>query len=374
MIAPVLLSAGFALAANAFLLPPGTANNLEVADAPKVINPLSRSVSLDCSACPYALASQRNGLHEWTNAVKSDLQLKFTSEDNKLKLNGVPFYPITPPFSPAPLSAKQIKKDDEAEATSHEGYNGNLKLSYSLEIDNEKKSFPAPGQEATLSEMTLSILGLDNEVVHVDDIKIKTLSLPDSENAKHDLIIVSVDTQPTDNSDIQCGTIMCRVVHKLKGGVRKAQSHAKAVAHKVKCFCAKRLHAMMGHQRPHHHQAMSGQAENPTSLPTHNRVRPGHFNPHNYGHSHHSWVHTIAQASKQFFSYVLLPIIVGMVFGIAASAIGMLVGQLIVALWLRLRREPSSAVAYERVETEEKEGLPKYEDLEDKETMMNEKV
>ncbi len=187
MLVPTLLSAGFALTANAFLLPPEAASTFEAAKsniAPNTIDPLSRSITLDCSDCPYALASQRNGLHEWTNAVKSDLQLKFTSEDNKLKLNGVPFYPITPPFTPAPLAAKQIKKYGEERG---QGYQGDLRLSYSVEFDNEKKSFPAPGQEAILSEITLSILGLDNEVVHVDDIKIKALSLPDSANAKHEV-------------------------------------------------------------------------------------------------------------------------------------------------------------------------------------------
>ncbi|KAI4240161.1 MAG: hypothetical protein L6R40_005294 [Gallowayella cf. fulva] len=381
MIFPTLLSAGFALTANAFLLPPGTANTLEAASnnvAPNVIDPFSRSISLDCSDCPYALVSQRNGRHEWTNAVKSDLQLKFTSEHDKLKLNGVPFFPVTPPFTPAVLSAKQIRKDEE-KATSHEGYDGDLTLSYSLEINSEKKSFPAPGQEATLTELTLSILGLDNEVVRVEDIKIKALTIPDLQNTKHELIIVSVDTQPTDNSDAQCGTIMCRVMHKFKGAVRKAQAHAKTAAHKIKCICIKCIHAIRpSHQRPHHHPDSS------VLLPTHHVMRPGRFPSQStyrpahhpaYDVSHHpSWIYTFARASKQFFSFVLLPVIVGVVFGIAASAIGMLVGQLIVAVWVRLRREPSRAFAYEPVETEEKEGLPKYEDLDDSQATMNEKV
>lgn len=189
MLVPTLLSAGFALTANAFLLPPEAARTLEAAKnnvGPHVIDPLSRTVTLDCSECPYALASQRNGRHEWTNDVKSDLQLKFTAEDGKLKLNDVPFYPVTPPFTPAPLSAKQIKKVED-ENLSADGYDRDLTLSYSLEFDNEKKHFPAPGEDATLTEITLSILGLDNEVVHVDDIKIKALSIPDTANVQHEV-------------------------------------------------------------------------------------------------------------------------------------------------------------------------------------------
>lgn len=187
MLFPTFLSAGFALTANAFLLPPEAARTFEAATkniAPNTINPLSRSVALDCSDCPFALESQRNGRHEWTNSVKSNLQLHFTSDSHKLKLNGVPFYPVVPPFTPAPLTAKQIQKDVGEKI---EGYSGDLRLSYSLEVDNEKKHFPVPGQEAILSEMTLSIMGLDNEVIRVDDIKIKALSLPDSANAQHEV-------------------------------------------------------------------------------------------------------------------------------------------------------------------------------------------
>ncbi|KAI4170506.1 MAG: hypothetical protein LQ343_004883 [Gyalolechia ehrenbergii] len=365
MLVPTLLSAGFALTANAFLLPPEVVNKAEAAKnsvPPTLINPQVRTVSLDCSNCPFALASQRNGRHEWTNSVKSDIELKFAAEDDKLKLNGVPFYPVVPPFAPAPLSVKQTPKSGGTEATSDNGFDGDLTLSYSLEIGDKKKGLPTQGVvNPTMTEITLSILGLDNEVVHVDDIKIKALSLPNPANGKHELFIVGVNTEATDGSspDAQCATIFCRVLYKFRSGVRKAQTHAKTAAYKVKCICMKCFNAMKKH------------ASRPVRLPTHNRVRPGHFKIHRH---HHSWVHTFARASKQVFSFVVLPILVGIVFGIAASAIGMLVGQVIVTIWLRLRRNSNQTVAYERVETEEKEGLPKYEDLEDGKTEVDEKA
>ncbi|KAL8945059.1 MAG: hypothetical protein Q9216_000043 [Gyalolechia sp. 2 TL-2023] len=377
MIVPTLLSAGFALTANAFLLPPDLVNKAEAAKnnvAPTLVNPQVRTVNLDCSNCPFALSSQRNGRHEWTNSVKSDIELKFAAEDDKLKLNGVPFYPVTPPFAPAPLSVKQTRKSGN-EAASDDGFDGDLTLSYSLEVGNKKKDFPTSGQDATATEITLSILGLDNEVVHVDDVKIKALSLPNPANGKHELFIVAVDTEATDGNspDAQCATIFCRVVYKFRSGVRKAQSHAKTAAYKVKCICMKCFNAMRHghHRRPSHNTAAFKHASRPVQLPTHNRVRPGHFK---INRPHHSWVHTFARASKQVFSFVLLPILVGIVFGIVASAIGMLVGQVIVAIWLRLRRNSHKSVAYERVETEEKEGLPKYEDLEDGQAEVDEKA
>lgn len=69
-----------------------------------------------------------------------------------------------------------------------------------------------------------------------------------------------------------------------------------------------------------------------------------------------------------------MPIVVGIMFGVVTSAIGMLVGQLIVAIWLRLRRNSNKGGAYQRVESEEKAGLPSYEDLEDSATVTDEKA
>ena len=192
------------------------------------------------------------------------------------------------------------------------------------------------------------------------------------------LMIVSIDTEPTDGNspDAHCATIFCRVMYKFKSALHKVQSHAKTAAQKAKCVCLKCINAMRnGHHRRPHHAATPGQAGQPVHLPTHNRVHPGQFKPHHHGHRHHhSWVQSFARASRQVFSYVLLPIFIGMVFGVAASAIGMLVGQIIVAIWLRLRRNSTKNVAYQRVETEEKEGLPKYEDLEDSKTVTDEKA
>ena len=190
MHAPSLLSAGFALAVNAFLLPPEAASKFEAAKeniVPTLVHPNSRSLALDCSNCPFALASQRNGHHEWTNAVNSDLHLHFTADDGRLKLNGVPFYPITPPFTPAPLTVKQTTKPEDVRDTSFQGYQGDLGLSYSLEVGDSKKHLPIPGQDAIATEITMSILGLDNEVVHVDDIKIKALRLPNPMTGKHEV-------------------------------------------------------------------------------------------------------------------------------------------------------------------------------------------
>lgn len=185
MLLPTLLSAGaLALTANAFLLPleivekiphlevPGGDVPDEVAQSHQgfeVTHSEFQTVRLDCSTCPFALESDRKGRHEWAANVKNELELKFSSENGKVSLNGKPFYPVSNPPLPPILSAKQIQKESDAAAKKWEGYHGDLTLSYSLEIES-KKHFNK--DKANLLSIVFTIMGLDGEMVNVDDIKI----------------------------------------------------------------------------------------------------------------------------------------------------------------------------------------------------------
>ena len=130
---------------------------------------------------------------------------------------------------------------------------------------------------------------------------------------------------------------MCRVMTKLGAAVAnaraKAASTATASAEKVKCFCMRCFHRMAGHP------AASIPVGKTTQLPTHNRIRPGQFGsargPH--GH-HHGFVHSVLAFARRMFTFVLLPVMVGVAVGITASAMGMLVGQAVVFLWMKYSR------------------------------------
>lgn len=169
MILSSLLSAGaLTLAAQAFVLPDAVvpeANSLREADShPHVFN-------LDCSNCPYALNSQRNGGHEWTTNVKTDLEMKFATEDNTLKFNDVPFYPIQNPTLPPTLYVSQKKKEGEASAM--EAYEGMLRLSYSMEYDERKL------EDNSVVVILMTIMGLDGEMVKVDNVEIRAIKEAD---------------------------------------------------------------------------------------------------------------------------------------------------------------------------------------------------
>lgn len=59
---------------------------------------------------------------------------------------------------------------------------------------------------------------------------------------------------------------------------------------------------------------------------------------------------------------VFVPILIGVAFGMAASAVGMLVGQTIVFLWMKFRGNKREAM-YQRLETDEKDEPPAYQDV-----------
>lgn len=177
MLLPFLSVGAFALAANSFLIPLDVIEDIEVS---KTLEPLisqPQKVQLDCSTCPFALNSKRNGIHEWTNDAKSDLEMEFSVEGNKVSLNGKPFYPISFPNIPPALSVKQVQKanDKESSAKNWEAYDGDLVMSYSLEVD--EKHFPKDGADATVIVMT--IMGLEGQMINVDNVEIKLLT-PDN--------------------------------------------------------------------------------------------------------------------------------------------------------------------------------------------------
>lgn len=137
--------------------------------------------------------------------------------------------------------------------------------------------------------------------------------------------------------------------------VQQSTSHAAAkAAHKVKCFCVRCMHHMahgMGHQMHGHEEGVR--------LPTHHKVRPEDL-IRKVPTATHSIIHKIVHGFKAFAKVFLLPTFIGATVGFTASALGMAVGQFIVLVWTKLRRGGDHA--YERIEVDEKEDLPPYEE------------
>ena len=69
---------------------------------------------------------------------------------------------------------------------------------------------------------------------------------------------------------------------------------------------------------------------------------------------------------------VFLPVLIGIAFGMAASAIGMFVGQAVVFLWMKYRGTSRKA-AYQPLDTDEKDAPPAYQDVQQGAEALNEK-
>lgn len=186
---PTLLStAALALTVNAFLIPPEIADEVQAAQQakaeqlhtalekakakageiiPQIVDHNSYGVKLDCASCPFALKSERNGVHEWTNDVESDLLMHFAAKDDQLMLNGKPFYPITLNKMPGLLYTPQVRKASES-GKGPEGYDKDLKLSYTLEFENKGET-----PEDSLIDIKMTVLGIDGQMVKIDDVDIK---------------------------------------------------------------------------------------------------------------------------------------------------------------------------------------------------------
>lgn len=162
----------FATSSLALLIPDiNTEDEPKSAFLPTFIESNSRTVNLDCSTCPFALGSQRNGAHEWTNDVESELEMRFETDGKVVKLNGVPFYPISNPTLPPTLYVSQSKKDGQS--SNMEGYDGNLGLSYSMEYDEKKF------EDNSLVTVLMTVMGLDGQMIKVDNIEVTAIKEQD---------------------------------------------------------------------------------------------------------------------------------------------------------------------------------------------------
>jgi len=220
----------------------------------------------------------------------------------------------------------------------------------------------------------MTVMGLDSQMVHVDNIEVSAIKQQDGTFILHSTKTVPVSP---DSLDAKCETILCRVYTKVITGMAKAKTSAKSAGQKMKCFCMKCFHKIVGHKNhqahPHHHEGKHGM---PHRLPDGTMVLPSHIKakPHGFGHHHHhkGFGHRMVTVLRTTFRVVFVPILIGVAFGMAASAIGMLVGQAVVFVWMKYRGI-SRKGAYEPLDTDEKEAPPAYQDVQQTAEALNEK-
>lgn len=214
--------------------------------------------------------------------------------------------------------------------------------------------------KVSLIPVDFTVLGLNGIPLKVNTITFKLIQTPNN-----DLVIVHTEQIPFHETPgaVTCEGAkiwsLCRLRAILAARIKSLMHSAKEKAGKVQGWMKDKAHHCKG-KRPHK-----------TSK---DHKKWGGHKHHNKHHNKHHRYHRLGHMLHQTFRFFIIPALLGVIGGLTASAVGMLVGQAIVLLWFRTyrrgRRGPLRIVEQEIViEEDEKDVLindaelpPQYED------------
>lgn len=295
--------------------------------------------------------------------------LDFSIEDNRLLANG---RQIFPPVPPSPIRAVQQLEDGEASEP--------MPVGYALEVMPLGSPDDTPGTD--LLDIRFTILDLETHPVPVDTVAITLIQDPAGE-----LYIAKTGIEKTAppheglswkkcNGKAKC--LQGLLVSRVRGLLAAAKDRVLGMAGKGgRKGCHGKHHGMMGgppkhhdeffpegmppfaefedfakehHHKGHHHHE-DGDFDHPPPPPPH-----GHEGHHHRPHPPHgAFAHTFSRVLR----FIVVPAILGVLAGLAASAVGMLVGQAVIFLWQRYRgtKPQEHKAAWEQGDACEKLGL-----------------
>lgn len=378
--------AAYALGANAVLLPPGV-NSIDDSLSIPPETAKSQVVRVACPECAFSTKqAQAEVLADGEDAVfgieggAKDLLLNFTTSEGRrrLLLNGATIYP------PAPYSSSTRVVVDQV-STSGDGVRVPVEITSSgLGMDHGPN---AEEEENLLVQLRYTVLGVEKHLMELQDVKIDLLK-----TAGELLIIeVAVDTSsklspihhgpplgfrppfggpphgpPPEMMSEECNMLpapVCRFKHMLEAKI----AHMR---HGKPCPGGPAHGRLPSHIRPPlPHIAAHGERPRPRPhLGRPHHTRPWHAHRHgNHGH----WAGAFARG----FIAVLIPVVAGISVGLTVSLLGLVVGRIITALWIKYAHngersyaslERSSSDAEEGkdlmlADEDEEEQLPAYE-------------
>ena len=370
MILRSLLAAGaLALQVSAFLVPLEISEEVQAAKAQLesfLASQASQSQTIDlpCPGCFFAGPEQEdvkfnNDDENTIVSTPSSLRIRsyvmsfvdsgkqrvqFSIEDKEyVQIDGVTVFPLEKPFLPIPLTAIQIRTSDSTPSRP-------LPLGFALEV---LPPVVSASEDARIVTLWLTILDLDGRPVNVDTIVVDTLWSPSGERSIAKITIKPFAQTP---GAAECSDSLCRLRAIISARVRAileaAKGRAQAAGAWVKGGCRGKNRG--GKQRGQHHEHDAGE--------------------HSKGaHAHHHKMHRFGRLLHRTLRFFVIPALLGVIGGLMASAIGMLVGQGIVYLWFRFHRRGQRGnirVVESAIVEEEKDALvedgelpPRYDDV-----------
>ncbi|EXJ93553.1 hypothetical protein A1O1_01945 [Capronia coronata CBS 617.96] len=349
-----LLVGAWALEASAFLVP------LEISKAAQqakselaaLLAKPAHAVDLDCPGCPFFGVDDTTALqYDVENRIHLELEV---DSDQTLTVNGFPVMPkdAATPFDP--VMAPQIRVEDGEQTAP-------IQLDYAYERLPPVASADEP--DMSILPVRLTILGLQGQPVKVDTLEIDLVQSPDQTSIARVSAIPFEETPGATTCDTSPRWSLCRLRAIIAARLQTIMESAKAHAHAAKgwvgrkgCKGKKFGEKGMNHGEAHGH---------------------GHGHGHHMGGHHHS-LHHFGLMLHQTLRFFIIPALLGVIGGLMASAIGMLLGQLISFLWIKYRRNSQPRHRDVRVveivvDEEEKDALlidselpppPQYEDVE----------
>lgn len=331
-----LLGSAAVLGANAFLVVPEVEVEA-IASEPEFagLHPLEshssqqQNVDLLCTECPFREVTE-NGKVSWTDGFQTALSLNFSIEDGTLLANGRQIFPPPPPTV---ITAVQRRLSDDQESEP-------IPLGYAVEM----LPLPSPPEEPIdLVAVRFTVLDLDSHPVPLNTVAISLLHDPEG-----NLYMVKTDIE--DNTPNRVSWRQCRGKPMCLKRLLFNRIRALFAAAKARMLGVMGPKPQCGRPRPPHphHDGMPF----PPQVEGH-VGRPGHPHHHHMHHGPHgNWERTASRVVR----FIVIPAALGVLAGLAASAVGMLVGQVVVFLWQRYRRSDREE-SLEQGTTSEKQGL-----------------
>ncbi|GAP87212.1 hypothetical protein SAMD00023353_2300500 [Rosellinia necatrix] len=346
---------GLVATTNALLLPPDftiaddAITTLPVpteVDVDVAISELSeiRTLKLDCPGC---LQYGRRHRKEVPSHLKLDFSIESADGADRLVLNGYELYPHSNPLRDV-LTAPVLPNMADRRVGTPPRFRGGL--------DRPQKNQPLgfameSSLVATDDDEDLQLISVEIQIIEVGNVfiqqipnvQVKLVKTPSGKLAIAAIDTIGFQPPPMDDTKKQkeCSTTICK--WKALFFEKLAQIFSKG------CGSQGPPPPHPHHDGEHHH----GHGHGPHPHP----------HPHHMGHGS-AWGHGL----RVFVTHILFPLLIGIVAGISASIIGMMVGTLIVFLWRTFFRRHGSQRSHgcrfahkapknERAADEEKSGL-----------------
>lgn len=332
---PFIAAAGLtATVTSAFLLPPDVSVDDIVTTLPVPIKAdedislsqiaQAQSLKLNCPGCPVRVSRHPKG-HQGEDRIKTDipshLELDFsiaTSDSpdgvDHLLLNGFELYPKSNPFQ-STLTAALLPDFHDGKMKPHHFKGPRPHSVQNLGFGLQTRLIPSTDDDDDLDLVVVDLQIIEVGNAFVDGIPNVEINLVKSPSGK--LMIANLAATESENvqknpmdAQEECTTMFCKWLAMAKEQVGRFRS-------------GKHCGGRPGHARPE-----SGHID----VDMHQGDGPHHEHKHRWGH-----------LFKNIATHILLPVAIGIMAGVTASIIGMMVGTFLVYLWRTFVRRPSCA-------------------------------